>query len=429
MDPERRSKDKKKIKNYFLKINADNLLTNIGQVGINSIIIAFVNMLLQLILTRTLGPAQYGEIATLLTINSMIVIAVSSVALIVTRFISYYKTRQQYDKMKFLAYWAFIFFFIFGIASAIITIILSGTISEFLNVSDKYILIIFSLLVCISFLTPIIEGILKGLQEFMFMGRYKLTEAVSRLIIVAIFIFIGLRIKSIILGMVLGSLITILYSGNILKKIYISNPYKTSTMDFYRYATPAIIGCVALAILSNIDLIFARHFFDAILVGNYAAASMLAKVSFGIAFGSAGVMFPKVVEYYSDGDMTRARKTMQNTLKIMVVLGGAINLLLILFPNFISKIIFGKQYSVGAILPVYGAAVFMLSITTILFIYDLATKKYGSIAIMVCAAFIEIYQIIISHESIMNLVWTIFTINILVMLFMTIKNYKEILAR
>jgi O-antigen/teichoic acid export membrane protein len=101
------------------------LLGDLRDVSLNSIIIALLSLLFHLVLSRKLGPVQYGELDTILTINMIILISVAAVSFIIARFVSYYKTRQQYDQMKYLVYWAFTLFLIAGVLSCTATIIFS----------------------------------------------------------------------------------------------------------------------------------------------------------------------------------------------------------------------------------------------------------------------------------------------------------------
>jgi O-antigen/teichoic acid export membrane protein len=199
--------------NVIENINSGDLLKNITTVSLNSIIIAVINLAFHFIMSRRLGPEQYGELETLLTINTVVLITLTAVCLIVTRFVSYYRTRQQYDKMKFLANWAFMFFFLVGMAAFIINIVISRMVAGFLNIPDYSIMIIFGLLIWISFLVPIIEGILRGLQEFNFVGRYKLMDAVLRLAIGGTLVIAGLTTKPVILGLSIGACITLVFSA------------------------------------------------------------------------------------------------------------------------------------------------------------------------------------------------------------------------
>jgi len=431
MDPDSKKKRRiiEKEKNILKNINSEDLLSNIWQVSSNSIIVALMNLVFHFVMSRTLGPAQYGELETLLTINSIILITLSAVAFIVARFVSYYRTRQQYDKMKFLANWSFIFFFIIGCAGFIINLIISRLAANFLNMTDYTTLVIFGLMIWISFLMPIIEGILRGLLEFRFIGKYKITDAALRLVIGSTLVFLGLQVKIIIVGLVIGASLTLLLSGYMLKKIYVNKPYKIELKDIYKFTVPVFLTTISFAILSNIDLVLVKHFFDAQSTGYFAAAAMLAKVVLGIAFGSAGVMFPKIVEDYSNGNTKSIIKTLRNTLKIFIIAGFILTLILAIYPTSISRAFFGNQYDIGSMLSIYAFATFFLSLTCILMMYDLAVKRFKFIIVFIAAAFLVIYQISVLHNNLFNIVWALFTIDLLLLAFMIIYNKKALFSR
>jgi len=424
MDPDSRHKEKKD----FSTAKYDYLLKNIWQVSTNAIVIAIINLAFQIMMSRALGPEQYGELQTLLTINTAVLFALSAVCFIVTRFVSYYKTRQQYDKMKYLAYWSFMFFFLVGFAAFAVNIIMSNIIASFLNMQDYTIIIVFGLLIWISFLMPIIEGILRGLQEFRYVSKYKTLDASMILLVGVILLFTGINVKELLVGIVLAGAVTMIIAGLMLKKVYINKPYWINVKEIYKFAIPVFISCVIFALLANIDMIFVRHYFSATMTGYYAAAGILAKILLIVSFGTAGVMFPKIVEQFSDGKTKEIISTLRSTLKIFVAAGFLLTLAIAAFPDAISHLVFGSQYTIGTMLSIYVMSTFFLSIVAVLMMYDLAVKKFQFIPVFVMAIIIEIFQITKLHSTLYDIVWTLFVINILLLGFMIYYNKKALFA-
>ncbi|MFA5796693.1 MAG: oligosaccharide flippase family protein [Candidatus Woesearchaeota archaeon] len=427
MDPDKNAAQKKfsRFRGFFNKINSQDLLKNVWQVGYAAIIIAVLNIFFQFFISRTLGPVQYGEIETLITINSILLVALAAIAFIVTRFVSLYKTREQYDKMRFLANWAFGFFFLIGFFIFMMTVMFSKVIAAFLNISDYHIIIVFGLLVWVSFMIPIIEGILRGLQDFKDMGKYKVIESIFRTVLAVGVLLIGLRIKSVLFALALGSLLAILLSTKILKSHYIAKANKFDLIEIYKFTVPVFIACLLIAVLSNIDLVLVKHLFPSQIAGFFAAASMLAKIAFGIAFGIAGVMFPKIVEDYSTGNERAAHLIFRHSLEMVIASGTLITLVIAVFPNFIGHLIFGKEYIIPAILGVYALALFFLSVASVYVLYDLAIKKYFFIPILLLATIIEIIVIMTFAVDVADIIWTLFVINSFILLFMICYNWKD----
>jgi O-antigen/teichoic acid export membrane protein len=434
MDPDKRmSKGLKRGLNrspakIFSEINSGDLLKNIWQVSSNSILIALIVLAFNLLMSRKLGPADYGSLSTLLTVNSAIIVMLTAICLIITRFIAYYNARQQPDKMKFLMNWSLIFFAMVGFGIFLIIIMFCRIISEFLNIDKSSTIIIFGVLVWVSFLTPIIEGILRGLQDFKRIGYYKMADAILKLIVSAIIIFTGFGIGPLLVGIAASSIITLVFAEHIIRRVYISRPYKIVLKEVYGFALPVFLCFTFYAALQSIDLILVKHFFDPLTAGFFAASAMLAKIVLSMAFGSGGVMFPKAVEYYGNGNNEELIKTLKNTLKITLIPGTIITIIIALFPNKVTNIIFGPQYEIGAALSIYVIAMLFLAASTILMIYDLAVNKYRQILAFFAAAFITTYQIIRLHSSIYDVAWALFIINLMLLTFMILYNKKELFS-
>lgn len=416
MDPERR-----KIKISFPK---DKLFKNIWIISYNSLIIAALNIAFHIIMSRKLGPSEYGTLASLLSLSSITLISLSAIGFIVARFISYFRTREQYDNMKYLAQWSFIVFFFLGLAVFILNILISRIIARYLGISQPLI-IIFGLVIWISFLVPIIEGIFRGLQEFSKLSNYKIADAFIKLLICSIIVFIGLETKSIIVGLAIASAITIILSIILLRRVYITKPYKMNLKDIYVFSIPVFIAFISLAVLSYIDIILVKHFFDENTVGRFAASGILAKIVFGISIGGASVMFPKIVELYSNGE--EYLSTFKNTLKVFIVPGILITLFLAIFPGFFSKLFFGNQYKMDYMLSIYAIGILMLSISVLFIIYNLAVKRYSFIPALIICPIILIMLINLFHNSLYSVALSIMIVDAALLLFFGFYN-KNIIS-
>lgn len=419
----------KRIKNAFLKINTQDLVKNSSQVGYAFALIGILNIFFQYIVSRNLGPAAYGEFETLLTINSVIIFTLSSVGFIVTKFISAYKTKNESDKIAYMANWSFVFFFLIGLGFFITTVIFSKIIAHFLNIADYSIIIVFGLLIWISFLVPIIEGILRGLQDFKNMGRYKILEAVLRTILASIILYFGLKTKGLFVGLIFGSLFAIIIAMFLMRKTYSTKATKIDLKEVYKFTMPAFFACILLGALTTIDLILIKHTNPAETAGNYAAASILAKISFGVAFGVAGVMFPKVIEDNYAGKKFDARSILRNSLKISILIGLPISILLAIFPSEVGLLLFGEKYTITSMLGIYSFAILFLGIVSVFMMYDLALKKYKFIGVFLIGAILQVYFIKQNFFDVYKVVWILFFINLGILLFMILYNWNEVFKK
>jgi O-antigen/teichoic acid export membrane protein len=135
-------------------------------------------------------------------------------------------------------------------------------------------------------------------------------------------------------------------------------------------------------------------------------------------------MFPKIVEDFSNGNRVDAQKTVKNTLKITIFVCGVLTALMAIFPNATTNLFFGSQYHIGSLLSIYVIATFFLCVASILMMYDLAVKRYDFIVVFSALAIILVYQITQLHQSLYQVAWTLFVIDLIVLLFMLGYNKK-----
>jgi len=298
--------------------------------------------------------------------------------------------------------------------------------ADYLHIADYSIIMIFGIIVWISFLMPIIDGILRGLQEFKYFGRYKITESVLRAVFASVLVLVGFKVRSILGAIIAASIITLISAAYILRKIYISRPHKIKLSEIYKFTIPVFITMICLAIISNIDLVLVKHFFNDTTTGYYAAAGMLAKIVFSLALGSSGVLFPKIVEYYSNGEEEKILESLHNTINIVLIPGFIITAIIALFPRAITRLFFGTQYDIGWMLSIFAVAMFFLSVAVIFTIYNLAMKKYTYMPILIIASIIIVYRISQVHDTLYDILWTLFLVDGALMIMFIFYNWKEI---
>jgi len=401
MDPARSSSPRGPFK-AIGKFFQGNVLRQALEFGSWSAISSVLLVALHVYSSRKLGPVSYGEVGVLLSIISALLIILSAVYLIINKFIAQYRSRAQEENIKFLIKLTFGDTILLGFAAFILCVVLSMVLKEFFHFQDSTTFMVFGLLVWVSFVDPVLEGVYKGLARFRFVGIFRVIESIARLVLVVIAIWLGWGVNGVIGAFAAGTLIGILCCLKPLWEFRNTNSHRIYLSEFYKYAIPVIVGSLGIALLLNLDVVLVKHFFTPLEAGTYAAASMLAKIAYIISASLGGVMFSNVARDYADGKPTRQH--LRSTFITFSAIAVFILLVVYFEGSVIVHLIFGPAYDMGSFLFWFVLAFICFAFVNIFVLYDLARKKYAILWPLSLAVPAEAIALVIFHASIIEVV-------------------------
>src|SRR3989344_8465643 len=268
----------------------DHLIKHSLIVFIATGIASLFNYIYQLYMGRVLGPVEYGELGALFAIYYSLNVPSGTVQTVVTKFVSEFKARNEYGKIRNLLGVAFRKIGFYGLMFLLVFVLLSRHIAVFLKISQGPIIAI-GVLLFLSFLFPLFSGMLRGLQKFKWYGASGIIQAGLKL---------GLGILLVSLGFGLGGAIDALNFSMAITLAIILIPlwflfkHKKEPFDnngMFKYSFLVLVGIEGLMLMTNMDMFLVKHFFSAVEAGYYAAASMLSKISWFASGALIAVMF------------------------------------------------------------------------------------------------------------------------------------------
>lgn len=369
----------------------------------NNLINVF-NYLYHFIMGRLLGPSGYGELATLISLVGLLLIIPTSFGLAIARLVA---TSSEDPKAKHLLNWLIKKTFIASLIVSLFFCLASPFISSYLKISNNLFVILIGVFFIFSMLSYIYKSILQGLLKFSSLVLSTLGETLAKLIIGLILVYMGYGVfgalGAILLGAILGLIISKKFVGNFLT---LKNPKAVNThhlKELVLYSVPVAVYTIAQTSLFSADLILVKHFFSAFDAGLYAALSSLGKV---IIFGSGPiilVMFPMISQKF-------AKK--QNYIRIFL-LSLAFTLLVCfsvlgLFyfvPELVIMSSLGAHYLQAApILFLFGAFISLISISNLLINFMLSLKRTKVVIFPTIAAIGQIVLINYFHNSLLEVI-------------------------
>lgn len=351
-----------------MKVNAEenesNLKDSLKLVAKSSVIVflgvvlsKIISYIYKIIIARNFGPEQYGLFTLALTIASLFV-SFFGLGLPegLLRFIPLYSGRKKTAKIKPIILVSFLVLFLSSLLSALILFYSSEFISInlFHNFNLARYLKFFSLTIPLATLAGLFLAIIKGNKKI---GTYSFIVNVvqnsSRLILILIFIFLGLKADSIIysylLGMVIFAFAAYFSSRKFMLGIWKFRNYKKSydkkiIKELFSYSWPIMFLGAISTIYYVIDSFVLGYFLDMSYVGYYSAAFSIVAL-----LGVAPELFmhtflPLIVQNYSKGKNEDIKEISKQVSKWIFILNIPILLILVIYPGAIINLFFGPKY-------------------------------------------------------------------------------------
>lgn len=351
---------------------------------------------------RNLGPEEYGSLDSLLSVFFIFLIPISTIQAVVARFSSVYtgKNRQgcigllMSEGFKKLLVWGFGIFILFSIFSPVI--------SDALRIQSVFPVILLGLATLLAFILPVSRGVLQGVQNFNHLGINISFEKI--VLSISGTVLIGFGLNGAIMSIILSQLFMLLISYvplHVFKEEKSKQNLKKAVI--VTYSIPVFISLSAIAIMSNIDMIIVKHYFDPVQAGGYAAIDIMGKVLFFLSFNIANVIYPKSSVLFIQ------KKESVFLLKKGLLYMSAISFFTILiyafFPENIMKIVFGAQYlGFVGLLAIYSAAMSILALVVVIVHYNLSTMNSIHVKPLGFFMILEVMLLMFFHDSLVQVI-------------------------
>ncbi len=376
-----------------------------------NVAIGAANFLLHPVLKRLLGVSAYGTFASLLAVQTILLIPVGILVVLVARYASTYSAQQHLDRLNDLLRRLTWVFLPAGLIVALLLALASAPLSSFFQLQSSQVLLILALSFVVAFASQVNLGAVQGLQRFGWFAVLTAMPAVSRLLFGAVLVLLGLGVDGAVWGLTLAAVCQYAASFQPLRGVLggrraASEPFRS--MIALSSTTTLALACLTL--LFNLDTVLAKHYLDGRDAGLYAAVAVLGKTSLFVTGSVVTVMFPRVTALHARGERT-ARVALQSVAAV-AVLAGIAELAFAAVPATIMRLLFGSDtVAVSGQLAWYGLAMLFLALSQALSYYfvSIGSRRYA-LALYVCCPLMALL-IVAHHQSVAEIVQAVVAAN------------------
>lgn len=360
----------------------------------------FLNLLYHPILGKMLGPSNYGEMVTMISLMGLLAIIPASLTLVIVKYISKAKSNME---ISAITNWLRTKTLLASLIFSLFILILSPVILSFLRINKVFYL----MLVIVSFLfstqSLLNKSVLQGLLRFKEMIVSTLIENGSKLLIAILLVYFGFQVGGAIAGFALSAIL-----GWYITKYYLRHyggkvDTKFNFKQMIAYTGPVLIQSLATTSLYSSDLILIKHFFSSHNAGMYAALSTLGKIIFFGAGPISAVMFPLVSHRYAKGG--EYKRVFAYSIFATVLLAALILLIYWLKPDFIITLLYGAAYlNVADLLVWFGIFMTLFTLSSLFINFHLSLGRTKVVYFPAIAAILQIIAIWFYHNSLLAVI-------------------------
>jgi len=389
-----------------------------------------INYLFQITMGRMLTVEKYGEMNSLMSIVMLLTILFTPISYYLARHTAQFLALGKKDEIRGLFKYTYTRFGVFIYLFVIILLFLSPVIGNYIHVEtyEVFLVLVFGGISIAYFFN---NGFAQGLHKFRLLSLFIIMLSVFKYIFSIVFVYHKSSVNSVLYALILSGIIVGIFSSLLLKadmKRWRILKYSLKREEIKNYLLPMIISSFFFGALTQLDVVLVKHFFSSYEAGIYASAAIISKAVLYLPIAIVMSLFPIVAV-----ENTKKKDTLHILIKALIIntiIAGCGVLLLVLFPNYIIKLLFGIKYinAVG-IVGFFSIIMFIMGIISILMNYFLALGEVRFIFGLIGSLIIQVTGIYFVHDTLDQILYILLTAGIfsiiVLFVFVFIKHRKS----
>lgn len=351
-----------------------------------------------------LAVEAYGELQALIALSDIVGIPAGTLSIVVVKYAASFQAKEWTGKIYSL-------FLLFTRKLLIITVIffagfvlLSGYITDFLNLTSVTPVIILGTGFLLIFLGSINNGIFQGLQKFKALSIISIISILFKILLAVLLVKLGFGINGAIGAVVLAGVVGYFITFFPLKFLFKKEKEEIEIKEIFHYFFPVFFTTLFMTLIYNIDIVLVKHFFSPAIAGEYGALTIIGRIIFFIVGPMIAVMFPMTAAAHSNNG--NPDKILKKTIFLVGLIGLGVLFFYFLFPDLIIKILIGSKFlSISKFLGWFGLAMFLCTLINLFLQYFLSIHKTKCAYLAGIGVLLQIILISIFHNNLWQIIW------------------------
>jgi O-antigen/teichoic acid export membrane protein len=363
-----------------------------------------LNYAFNLVMSRLLGPADYGALGALLAL--VLVGTVPGVALqaVVARHTTL--AGRAVGRL-----WSRVLVAVVAVGGALglLTLAASPAVAAFLHLPSLGPCLWLAAALLPLPLLSAVQGMLQGREWFGLLAAVLLAAAAGRLAVGLGLVGGGLGVEGAMAATAVGSAVAVLVAVPRLRAQggweQVRRGWRwpgrgSPAAAVAGEVAAAAAGVLGLLLLANVDVLLARHFLPAEASGLYAAGAVLTKIAFWAPQFVVTLVFPRLVT------AADRRRLLGRSAAVVAAVGAPLVVAAAVAPGLAARLSFGEAYlDVGPTLPLFAALGTGLALVQLVLFTGMATADRGMYRLLLAAVAAEAVLVaVFLHDSVAEIV-------------------------
>lgn len=394
-----------KLKNQVL---SSSFLRQNAVFFVGSLVVSILNYAYYPIIGRMVNVEQYGEIQVLISFFLQLTLLMTVLTQVTVSIVANYQDEKQKHRVIFeLEKFALLvggIIFVIGVA-------LSWKVQTALKFGSVWPFIFLMLAFVSTIPFTFRSAFLRGKQKFLTVSMGNIIASLGKIIGSVALVMIGFGVSGAMGGLIAAQLLAFGFVALKARQLsferptgskYFSWPDITLLAPELKYTAFVLCLSLVVTLLSSIDVIAVKYFFDAQTAGGYAGIATVAKIIFFLTASVAQVMLPSVKTH---NPSRQNRLFLVKSFVLLAILGGGTSLIFVIFPHFVVGTLMGGSYTSSAhFLPMLSIALFLVSIINLIVNYYIALRNYQITFVVLAGIALTLVLFTIHHASVQAII-------------------------
>jgi len=359
-------------------------------------LVSATNLLYNIAIARGLGPAGFGHATAIYTLLMLLSAVTLAFQLVCSKLVA--KTADLAGKVAIYRdllrrSW------VTGLAVGAIIVVGSSAITQYLNLPAARDVVLLGCGTAIYVPLGTRRGMLQGIYDFPRLAVNFILEALIKIGGALIFLHYGFGVTGVIGAVVMSIAIAYVTAA---PSVDLATEDRTQIKASFREGMQATVFFCGQVIISNMDILLVKHYFDPAVAGLYAVVALVGRVVYMFSWSVISSMFPVSA---ATSHQKTSRTVLKSALGLVTVMTSLFTLAAWVAPTVLWKAVLGKTFlgaihaSFPSLLASYSAMTSIYSVAVVLLTYEMSRRIANATWIQLAFSGFLPAGIVLFHQS------------------------------
>ena len=356
-----------------------------------------------LLAARLLGPALYGEVASLVSAYLVGNGITFVITLVLARYAATLEARGSSSALHHLMVRTSKLMIFPSVLALALLGVLAPLGADFLHLHSWVPVLWMLLAMVMIWQVGVPRGMLQGMQRFAALSVNQSVEMVVRVSLLVVLLVIGAGVTGAMVAVLAGAAVGYAAGMYALKDILAAPGEHVRLRTMAGFAITAAVGTLGILFLYNNDVILAKHYLNAHDAGIYGGLNKIETIIFFGTLSVSQVLYPRVVEAIAKDD--HPGRLLLMSAGIVLLMGLVAVGVFAAAPKLIVTILYGDKFLVAAryMVPI-GLIGLALSLNNLLVYFFMAAHDRVFMPILLAGVVLEGVLIFLFHANLSQVV-------------------------